>query len=85
MCKNYTEENIPKSCREISKYSDKLQYGEASFWEKLKLKLHISYCERCKDYNSKNSLLTNLFKKKSYKVLENKDLEKIKEKVVSDK
>ena len=85
MCKNYSEENIPKSCQKISHYSDKLQYDEASFWEKLKLKLHISYCNRCKKYNKKNTILTRLFKDEKYNVLENKDLEDIKEKVVADK
>ncbi|MGX1023016.1 hypothetical protein [Psychroflexus sp. MBR-150] len=78
------EENIPKSCQQIAHYSDKLQYGEASFWEKLKLKIHISYCERCRKYNAKNGLLTNLFKKKDYEVLDVKDLEEIKQKVNSN-
>ncbi len=84
MSQKYSEENTPKSCQDIAHYSDKMQYGEASFWERLKLKMHISYCERCKKYNSKNSLLTNIFKKKDYNVLDIKDLEEIKEKVNSD-
>ena len=83
MSQKYTEENIPKSCQDVGHYSDKLQYGEATFWERLKLKIHILYCERCKKYNTKNSLLTDIFKKKEYNVLDIKDLEDIKEKVNS--
>jgi len=85
MCKNNSEEKMPKSCQEISRYSDKLQYNEATFWEKLKLKLHISYCKRCHEYNTKNSLLTNLFKKNKYKALDFQDLQSIKDKVSADK
>lgn len=84
MIKTFSEENIPKSCQNVGHYSDKHQYGEASFWEKLKLKMHIVYCKRCNKYNTKNSLLTNIIAKNKYKVLNVKDLEEIKEKINSD-
>lgn len=76
-----SEENMPKSCQDIAYYSDKLQYGEASFLEKVKLKLHILYCERCKKYNIKNIWLTKIMRKEEYKTLNNKDLEEIQRKV----
>lgn len=70
-------ENIPKSCQDASLYSDKIQYEEASFWEKLKLKMHIAYCKRCRKYNNKNTTLTHLFKTHSYKTLDSKDIKDI--------
>ena len=83
MNNNILEENMPKSCQDAARFSDKLQYEEASFWEKLRLKMHIAYCERCRKYNKKNSRITQLFKQKNYNVLDNKDLENIKQKVES--
>lgn len=67
------------SCDDIARYSDKIQYEEASFWEKLRLKIHLAYCKGCKQYNENNSLLTKLFKKEDYKVLDTKDLQDINE------
>jgi len=84
MNKNIKEENIPKSCQDAAHFSDKLQYEEASFWEKLKLKMHIAYCERCREYNKKNSRLTQLFSEKNYNVLDKQDLETMKQKVGSN-
>ncbi len=85
MSNKNTNNNLPKSCQEIAYYSDKLQYKEASFWEKLKLKMHISYCEKCKSYNEKNNLLTKLIKKNQYKSLDLNELKEIEEKVRANK
>ena len=85
MDKNITDENIPKSCQNASHFSDKLQYEEASFWEKLKLKMHIAYCNRCRKYNTKNALMTKLFNNNTYKTLDLNDLKDIKEKVTTHK
>ncbi|MGO3708184.1 MAG: hypothetical protein ACTJGD_11295 [Mesonia hippocampi] len=41
---------------------DKCQYDEASFLEKIQFKLHLMFCETCKDYASKNSRLSALIK-----------------------
>lgn len=86
MSQNFSENNnMPKSCQDIALYSDKLQYNEASFLEKIKLKIHILYCEHCRKYNHKNSLLTQLIQKKEYETLKMKDLNEIKEKLISAK
>lgn len=83
MNNNISEENIPKSCQDAARFSDKLQYEEASFWEKLRLKVHIAYCNRCRKYNKKNKVMTKLFKKNNYKTLNNNELDVLKEKVTS--
>jgi hypothetical protein len=49
------------SCEKATTICDKSQYGEASFREILKLKIHFIFCKICKCYSSQNSLLTKLF------------------------
>jgi hypothetical protein len=49
------------SCEKAATICDKSQYGEASFGEILKLKIHFIFCKICKCYSSQNSILTKLF------------------------
>jgi len=79
--KNKTmEENIPKSCQEIALLSEKKQYKEASFWERLRIEIHILYCERCNKYEKDNKQLSSVLSDAKLDSLtdeEMKELEKI--------
>ncbi|WP_103863710.1 hypothetical protein [Aquimarina sp. I32.4] len=50
------------SCPEANHFCDKNQYKEASFWEKVRLNIHLIYCRACRKYTSKNMKLTKLVK-----------------------
>ena len=52
---------IKLSCEQATQICDKHQYREASFWEKIKLKLHVLFCKECGKYAKVNSLLTKCF------------------------
>lgn len=54
------DNNIPKSCHEIALLSEKKQYRETNFWGKLRLKMHILYCERRRNYEKSNRKLSNI-------------------------
>ena len=48
------------SCQEASNICNKSQYKEASFWDIIKLRIHLLYCKTCKQYSKKNSELTSM-------------------------
>lgn len=75
------EENIPKSCQEIALLSEKKQYQEASFWERLRIKMHILYCERCRNYDKDNRNLTTILQDAKLDSLTDEEIEEL-EKVV---
>jgi len=47
------------SCDEANHVCDKSQYKESSFWEKLKLNIHLLYCKVCREYTKNNTKLTS--------------------------
>lgn len=51
------------SCEEASIICNKTQYKEATFMEKIKLKLHLFVCNTCSKFSKKNTKLTLLFEK----------------------
>ena len=51
------------ACKEAGHTCDKSQYKEASFWEKVKLNIHLIYCKACREYSKNNQKLTKLTKK----------------------
>ncbi len=51
------------SCDEAAIICNKTQYREASLAEKLKLRLHILWCNSCYSYVKKNTKLTSLCRK----------------------
>lgn len=73
--------NLPKSCQKVAEYSDKQQYAEAKFWEKLRVQIHILHCKHCHSYHHKNEELTELLKKHQFKVLSKSEKEEIKAKL----
>lgn len=59
------------SCEEAKHICDKSQYGEASFWEKVKLNVRLSWCRFTRAYSSNNNKLTKLMKESKIESLEN--------------
>ena len=51
------------SCDEATTICDKNQYGEASFWDKLRLNFHLLLCKHCKAYSTQNNLITKMMGK----------------------
>lgn len=54
------ENKITVSCEDANHFCDKNQYKEASFWEKIKLNIHLIYCRACRKYSKNNGKLTKL-------------------------
>ncbi|MCA0133592.1 hypothetical protein [Winogradskyella alexanderae] len=68
------------SCDEAKHICDKAQYGEASSWERLKLKLRISWCHITKSYTKKNTKLTDVMQKAEVNCLKNDERANIQKK-----
>lgn len=49
-------------CHEANHICDKSQYKEASFWEKVRLNIHLIYCRACQKYTARNNKLTKAVK-----------------------
>lgn len=56
---------IQITCDEATTICDKNQYGEATFFDKLKLQLHFLKCKICSLYTKQNMLLTKAYNKKA--------------------
>lgn len=54
------------TCDEATAICDKNQYGEASFWEKMKLSLHILLCKKCGRYSKQNNIMTKCYEKQNH-------------------
>lgn len=74
------------SCDEATTICDKNQYGEASFVEKLKLKIHFLICKVCALYSKQNTLISSICgkhlkagKKEGIETLSEQEKNKIKE------
>jgi len=53
---------IKLECHEANHICDKNQYREASFWEKVRLNIHLIYCRACRKYTARNTKLTKAIK-----------------------
>ena len=69
------------SCEEAKLLCDKAQYEEASWWETIKLKMHLLYCKACASHSEKNTKFTGLCNKASLQNLSDADKEEMKEKI----
>lgn len=47
-------------CKEAGIVCDKVQYNEATTWEKVKMKLHLLMCTLCRKHTKNNLKLTQL-------------------------
>jgi len=67
---------------EQAKYiCDKSQYGEASFFEKLRLNIRWLYCKATREYIKRNTRLTKLIKKSNIQMLSFQDKKVMKNKL----
>ena len=51
------------NCDEATAICDKSQYGEATFYDKIRLSFHLLVCKYCKTYSKQNNLMSQLFGK----------------------
>lgn len=49
---------LKTECHEANHICDRNQYKEASFWEQIKLNIHLIYCGACRKYSMRNTKLT---------------------------
>ena len=68
-------------CEDAGQVCDKSQYKEASFWEKLKLNIHLLYCSPCREYTQKNVKLSIVFKKSNLKIMSLRDKKNLKKQI----
>lgn len=68
-------------CDEAQHICDKKQYKEASFLEKVWLKLHLLFCKICQGYTSNNGKLTNAVKTSKVKTLSLEEKERLRERL----
>ncbi len=60
-------------CEEASHVCDKNQYREANFLEKIRLNIHLLYCNACRKYAARNRKLTQMIKDSNLKSMPQKD------------
>ncbi len=53
------------TCDQATTICDKSQYNEATFWEKIKLNLHLFLCKKCGMYAKQNSIMSKCYEKQS--------------------
>ena len=68
------------ACEESNHNCDKSQYNEATFWEKIKLNIHLLYCKICRKYSFNNTKLTKVLNNSEIKPFPKKDKEALKKK-----
>jgi hypothetical protein len=51
------------TCDQATTICDKSQYKEATFWEILKLNLHLFVCKKCGMYSNQNVIITKCIQK----------------------
>ena len=66
------------TCQEASNICNKSQYKEASFWDIVKLRIHLLYCKTCKQYSKKNSELTSMCDRAGLTMLSKDDKDRMK-------
>lgn len=49
------------TCNEATTICDKSQYKESTFWEKVKLNIHILLCKKCSKYVKQNCMLSSCY------------------------
>lgn len=67
------------TCEEASNICNKSQYHEASFWDIVKLRIHLLYCKACRAYSKKNSELTTMCDRAGLNMLSKDEKKRMKE------
>lgn len=57
------------TCKKATQLSDKKQYDEINWMQIIRLKIHVSRCAKCRDYNRKNNQLTAIMEIAHLKIL----------------
>ncbi|MFD0989927.1 hypothetical protein ACFQ1R_07455 [Mariniflexile jejuense] len=70
---------IMLKCDEANHMCDKSQYKNASLWEKIKLNVHLIYCNACRKYTKNNAKLTKVVDKANVTCLDKKCKEAMKQ------
>lgn len=65
-------------CQEANHICDKSQYKEATFWEKVKLTIHLMYCRACQKYSARNKKLTQAVNEPTVACMPEKEKEGLK-------
>jgi hypothetical protein len=65
--------NIGIPCSEANHVCDKSQYKESSFWEKVKLNIHLLYCKACREYTKQNINLSSIITKSKVTCMDKKN------------
>lgn len=73
--------NLLISSEEAKHICDKVQYGEATFLERLKLNLRVLWCKATKSYSKRNVNLTKLCQEAEIKTLDAQKKNEMKEKI----
>ena len=66
-------------CEDANHSCDKNQYKEATFWEKVKLNLHLVYCAACRKYSARNTKLSKALHEGDVKTMPKNDKTQLKE------
>ena len=69
---------IKLECHEANHICDKNQYKEASFFEKVRLNIHLIYGRACRKYTFRNMKLTKVVKDPLVKNMPKEDKEALK-------
>lgn len=73
------------NCDEATSICNKSQYNEASFWQIIKLKLHVFVCKNCGLYVKQNKTITMVCNKHLHRnehILSCKDKERLQKKII---
>ena len=66
-------------CKDANHVCDKVQYKESSFWEKIKLSIHLLYCRACRKYTANNAKLSEVINESKIETIHTSEKEKMKE------
>ncbi len=72
------KKKILLNCTDANHTCNKSQYNDASFWEKMKLSLHLLYCRACRKYSSNNAKLTKVMTESNLEFLKTSEKENLK-------
>lgn len=67
-----------RNCKQAEIICTKIQYNEATFFEKIQIRIHVALCRRCKAFVKKNGELTSLCSQANLKTLQREEKEKMK-------
>ena len=71
------------SIDEAKQICDKSQYGEATFWEKVKLNIRLLWCKIARAYTKRNTQLTHSIKSSKIDCLKHLEQQELKAKFES--